>query len=272
MLTEKPMADTLAGAQRMARAARANKVALMVNWPTTWSPAVRTAKELLGQGIIGEVLEVKWRNGGSMGPMSYTQPEPPGPVKGAEWWHQSATGGGAFLDYCCYGACLARWYIGEQATAAFGLKVNLTSQYGDAEDNAIMTVRFPKAMALLEATWTTWNVGVPTGPIIYGTKGTLVVNRTCDATAGQPSQVVEVYTTRDHGYTRPDRVVLPEPLPAGRDTQPGELIHHLETGEPLHATLDMQFNLEVMAILDAGIRAAASGKMELVNNATWCIG
>jgi len=31
-------------------------------------------------------------------------------------------------------------------------------------------------------------------------------------------------------------------------------------------------HLEVMAILDAGIRSAASGKLELVNDATWCIG
>jgi hypothetical protein len=34
----------------------------------------------------------------------------------------------------------------------------------------------------------------------------------------------------------------------------------------------MNQNLEVMAILDAGIRSAASGKVELVNDATWCIG
>jgi hypothetical protein len=34
----------------------------------------------------------------------------------------------------------------------------------------------------------------------------------------------------------------------------------------------MMQNLEVMAILDAGIRSAKSGKVELVNDATWCIG
>lgn len=50
------------------------------------------------------------------------------------------------------------------------------------------------------------------------------------------------------------------------------VIYHLETGEPLHPTLDMMQNLEVMAILDAGIRSAESGKVELVNDATWCIG
>ena len=63
-----------------------------------------------------------------------------------------------------------------------------------------------------------------------------------------------------------------DPLPEGRETLAREFIHHLETGEPLHPTLEMMQNLEAMAILDAGIRSAASGKMELVNNITWCIG
>jgi hypothetical protein len=34
----------------------------------------------------------------------------------------------------------------------------------------------------------------------------------------------------------------------------------------------MIFNLEAMAILDAGVRSAASDKLETVDNATWCIG
>ena len=64
----------------------------------------------------------------------------------------------------------------------------------------------------------------------------------------------------------------PEPLPEGRTTIAEEYIHHLERGEPLHPTLEMAFNLEVMAILDAGVRSASSGALERVDSATWCIG
>ena len=32
------------------------------------------------------------------------------------------------------------------------------------------------------------------------------------------------------------------------------------------------FNLDAMAILDAGLRSADTGKLEPVNNANWCIG
>jgi hypothetical protein len=63
--------------------------------------------------------------------------------------------------------------------------------------------------------------------------------------------------------------VEPEPLPQGRATIAEEIIHHLETGEPLHPTLQTALNLEVMAILDAGLRSAASGRLATVDSATW---
>lgn len=263
MITEKPMAASLSEALRMVRAAKANEVALLVNWPSTWSPAVRKAKDLLEQGVIGDVLEVKFRNGASMGPLAYGQ-EITDAEKGAEWWHQSKPGGGALLDYCCYGACLSRFFIGEPATAAYGMKANLTSHYGDADDNAVITVRFPRALAILEGSWTTWNLGIPTGPVIYGSKGTLVISRK------DRTPVVEVYTSR--GYGEPDEIAEGDPLPEGRDNLANELIYHLETGEPPHPTMEMMQNLEAMAILDAGIRSAANGKLEIVNDVYWCFG
>lgn len=271
MVTEKPMSASLSDALRAVRACKKYGVEFMINWPTTWSPAARKVKDLIEAGIIGDVWEVKWRNGASMGPLSYStgdmawKPE----EKGEEWWHHAAPGGGALLDYCCYGACLSRWYIGTPAVAATAMKANFTSHYGDADDNAIITVRYPKAFTILEATWTTWHTGVPTGPIVYGTKGTLVVSsRSKD---GHRVPVVEVYTTRGYG-AEPDQVIEGEPLPEKRATLAEEFIYHLDTGEPLHPTLEMMQNLQVMAILDAGIRSAASGKVELVNDANWCIG
>jgi len=274
MLTEKPMAASLAEALGMSRVAKANNVSLMVNWPSTWSPAIRKMKTLLDEGIIGQVWEIKWRNPGSMGPLAYNQGDNvlTDPEKGSEWWHQSAPGGGALLDYCCYGACLSRWFLGEPAVAAMGMKANLNSHYGDAEDNAVITVRFPKALAILEGTWTTWHPGVPAGPIAFGTQGTLVATTRADPDGGRPQPVVNVYTSRGYDPAKPDQVIPGDPFPEGRATLAEEFIYHLETGDPLHPTLDMSFNLEAMAILDAGIRSAASGQIELVNDATWCIG
>jgi len=266
---EKPMAASLQGALRMARACQAAETTMIVNWPYTWSPAGCEAKRLLEEGVIGRILEVKWRSGhtGPLGPsgahegVSETTAPMTGAERGATWWHQQATGGGAMLDYCCYGAMISRWYIGEQAQAALGMKANLNSHWGDADDNAAMLVRFPGAMALLEGSWTTWDHGVPKGPIIYGTTGTLVVQSEGD----KPTVRLE----RGHGDTT---IYEAEPLPEGRDDVATEFIHHLETGDPLHSTLEMMFNLEVMAVLDAGVRSAVSGQLEAVNNAIWCMG
>lgn len=53
--------------------------------------------------------------------------------------------------------------------------------------------------------------------------------------------------------------ILARPLPAGRDDIASELAHHLDTAEPIHESLDEAYNLEVMAILDAGVRSAEGG-------------
>lgn len=263
LVTEKPMAASLAGARRMAQAAEAAGVRLMINWPTTWSPAVRTARRLVEAGAIGRLWEVRWR-GGSLGPLSHgsTHPGVDGTAvemtdeeKGATWWHQREAGGGALLDYCCYGACLARWYLGRPAEDASATVANVSSPYGDAEDNAVIAVRFPYGLAVLEGTWSTVDHGAPTGPILYGSEGTLVVERR----RGEPEIVRHL-----RGKGGPPQEVAADPLPTGRDTLAREFIHHLETGEPLHETLQPGFNLQAQAILEAGIRSAASGKREPV--------
>jgi len=266
---EKPMAISLSDGLRMARACQAAGTTLIVNWPLIWSAQAQTAKRLLDEGLIGRVLELKWRGGhtGPLGPRlrnpdtSATDDRLTGIERGATWWHQTAAGGGALIDYCCYGALFSRWYVGEQATAAFGLRANLDSPWGDADDNAVILVRFPTAIALLEGSWTTWDHGVATGPIVYGTEGTLVVD------SHAPDLSVRI--TRSDGQTTTH---TPAQLPLGRDNIAKEMIHHLETGEPLHPALQLPFSLEVMAILDAGIRASASQKMEVVDNGTWRIG
>ncbi|HHX63757.1 MAG TPA: Gfo/Idh/MocA family oxidoreductase [Chloroflexi bacterium] len=267
---EKPMAMNLQDALRMVRACKAHNTTMIVNWPLTWSPGARKAKELIDEGVIGRVIEVKWRAGhtGPLGPgahhagVSDTAAPMTGPERAATWWHQEDAGGGAMLDYCCYGAMVSRWYIGEPGVSAVGMKANLDSHWGDANDNAAMIVRFPNAMALLEGSWTTWSHGVPTGPIVYGTTGTLVV----ETRDGRPIVRLE------RGGGEDSVIYEAEPLPEGRTNVAEELIYHLETGEPLHPSLEMMFNLEVMAILDAGLRSATSGKQETVDNASWCIG
>jgi predicted dehydrogenase len=224
---------------------------------------------LIDDGAMGRILEVRLRLGhtGPLGPgaahagVDEMAVPMSGPERGATWWHQATAGGGALLDYCCYGAMVARWYVGEQASAVLGMRANLASQWGDADDNAALLVRFPRAMAVLEGSWTTWDHGVGGGPIVHGTEGTLVVERGGDGE--------QVRVERGGGRRM---VVACEPLGAGRRNVAEELIHHLETGDALHPTLETGFNVQAMAILDAGLRSASTGRLELVTNAVWEVG
>lgn len=259
VVMEKPMAATMQDAMRIARASKEGNAAMVINWPTTWHPAVRLAQRLCAEGRIGKLFKFTYRNADSQGPLSYGQ-QMTDFERGREWWYQSVTGGGALLDYCCYGAGLSCWFFDEKPVAAFGMKANFNSPYGDAEDYATITARFPQGVAILEGSWTTVSSGIPSGPIIYGLEGTMVVD----------GNEVRIYKTR-HSKD-PDAIHTPDPLPAGRRTLGEEVLHHLRSGEPLHPTLSLPNNLLAMSILDAGIRSSQSGKMELAMDASSTIG
>ncbi|MCL2093672.1 MAG: Gfo/Idh/MocA family oxidoreductase [Treponema sp.] len=260
VVVEKPLSVTMEGALRIERASRVKGARVITNWPSAWYPGVRTAKRLMDQGTIGKLFKFSYRNADSLGPFSYGQAMSDS-EKGQEWWYRSDAGGGAMMDYCCYGACMASWFVGTPPQAAYGIKANFNSPYGSADDFSAITVRFASALAMLEGSWTTVNSGVPNGPLLYGKEGTMVVRLNGD---------VEVYTKR--GGDTPDQLIKADPLPAGRDDLAKETLHHLDTGEPLFPMLDLPLNMAAMSILDAGLRSAQSGKMEMANDGIWCVG
>lgn len=254
MMFEKPMSASYGDALRMKRAVEHHNVELAINWPSSWWAAVREAQALVEKGAVGRPLRFYYRNSSSLGPFSYGQTLTPY-EKSTEWWHRESEGGGAMLDYCCYGACLSRWFMGKPATAANGIRANLNSLYGDADDNGVITARFPDGIATIEGSWTIVHTGINNGPIVYGETGTLICQ----------GDKVLIYKDRRSG--EPTETHTAPPIPSHRNNPAKEFINYLETKEPLHITMQTDFNLEAMAILDAGIRSAKSGKLELTQSA-----
>ena len=78
----------------------------------------------------------------------------------------------------------------------------------------------------------------------------------------------------DRYSTTPSEVYCSDdyPLPEGRDDLAKEVFYHLETGEPIHYTMDLQNNILSAAMLDAGLRSSRSLQMENIKNACWTIG
>lgn len=256
VVMEKPFATNLADAQKIRRAVERSEGEMILNYPSSWWANVRRAKELVADGAIGRVLKFTYRNIDSEGPFSHGD-DVPEDERIFEWWYQRKPGGGAFLDYCCYGANLATWFLDDKAEAAYALRGNFNSHYGEVDDYATITVKYPNAVAILEGTWSSVASGIPHGPIVYGTEGTLVVKPDC----------VEIH--RERYKLEPTEVITDAVMPEGRTNLGEEVLHHLDTGDDIHPTLELYLNMEAMAILDAGLRSCESGCMEPIHNATY---
>ncbi|MCW4027705.1 MAG: Gfo/Idh/MocA family oxidoreductase, partial [Candidatus Bathyarchaeota archaeon] len=193
VMTEKPMAATLEQAQRMHRVAEKNGIGLMVNFPTTWSPAIRHAGRLAKEGAIGHIYQV-WRRTGHRGPKEIGC----SPYFYRWLYDEKLNGAGAYMDFCCYGVNICRWILGtaEKATALGGTYVR---DYLKVDDNAVLLLGYKKAMGVLEGTWSQIGGG---GPLEYqfmlrGSEGTIAV-----------SQDVQVYSEENEGWKKID----PPPL------------------------------------------------------------
>ena len=243
LLVEKPMASTFAGAMRMMAAARANDVKLMVNWPFCWLPTLQHAMTMALNGDIGELFSVRYR-------AAHAGPKELGCTPYFYNWLHDAdlNGAGALMDYCCYGVALARRLLG-QPNRVTGVAGHLAKDYITLEDNAVLIMQWPRAMALSEASWT--QIGHLTSyvAVIYGSEGTLVVER---APRGRL-----LLATREHD----DGVeVEVPPLPDHLRSATNYFLDCIHHDKPIEGLSSAEVGRDAQEILEAGIRSAATNQ------------
>ncbi|MBN2293287.1 MAG: Gfo/Idh/MocA family oxidoreductase [Pirellulales bacterium] len=169
VMVEKPMAATLDGAERMLAAAQKAGVRLMINWPVVWRPQVQAAIDLATRPEFGEIWQITHRAGhGGI----YVECTP----YFREWIvKKELNGAGALIDVCSYGVNLAQILLGhpQRVTAVTG---NLVERELAVEDNAIIVMSYPGAMATAEGAWGQKGVSF-TGYLatIWGTNGSVIV-------------------------------------------------------------------------------------------------
>lgn len=240
VMIEKPMGATYAGASAVRGAARAAGVQLMINWPIAWWPHLQYALKLIDEGRIGKVHAVNYRaaHGGprEFGHVGYF----------AEWLYDpDRNGGGALIDYCCYGAALACLLLGLPARVT-ALSNRILKEDLPAEDNAVLIMQHARALSTATASWT--QIGHMTSyiPMIYGSEGTLVI---------------------DHGevwlatHQEQDGVKLDvPPAPAGYRTSAEFFQRHIRSGEPISGLCGADVSLDAQEVLEAGLISAATGQ------------
>jgi predicted dehydrogenase len=250
VMLEKPMAADLAGAEALLAAARAAAVPLMINWPTAWRPALRHGLALVRSGAVGEPVQISHR-GGHAGPREFGCSAP-----FSDWLYDvHRNGGGALVDYCGYGAILCRAVLGQPA-AVTAVAAHLRKDGLAAEDTAVVVLRYPRALGLLEASWT--QIGGEPGyaMIVYGDAGTLLVHQPRPVRAGQtvgPGTVQLVTAERSE-------LIDPPALPADERDGPTYFLTCLETGRPVEGLCAPAVARDVQEVLAAALRASGTGR------------
>lgn len=167
---DKPMAATLAQADRILRAVESSGITLMVAYHTSFSPLYDQMKGLVRGGAIGQVYLARGVTGHG-GPVEF------GCSKYfCEWlFDKQRNGGGTFVDEACYLVDGFVDYLGPVVevsafTAQIGYRDYLPP---DVEDNAVAILRFASgALGVVDSKW--GQVGpAPVRTSYHGTKGTL---------------------------------------------------------------------------------------------------
>lgn len=183
ILMEKPFAASLAEADRMIRAVDAAGVEMAINWPLRWYPSHATAKRLVDEGRIGEIIEVHYYDG-NRGPLWHladkveTTSEFVAAEKSKSWFYKKDAGGGSLLDYLGYGTTLATWYLNGQAPIEVTTVVDQPLGL-DVDEHSITVARYDVGLSKFETRWGTFTDPWTHQPqpkcgfVLKGTKGTI---------------------------------------------------------------------------------------------------
>lgn len=183
IMMEKPFAGSIAEADAMANIMRRADRELMINWPLAWDPGLRTAKRLIDEGVIGDVLEVH-SYGGNRGPLwhgadksektaAQVQAEKP-----HSWFYKKSEGGGSLQDYAGYGTTFCTWFQGGRKPVEITCVVDEPAGL-EVDEHSIIIARYAHGLSKFETRWGTFTDPWTTqtqpkcGFVIAGSEGTL---------------------------------------------------------------------------------------------------
>ena len=151
VMVEKPLATTLAQAKRMEALAKQYKIHLLTNFETSWYASNAKAFQLVNDSnYVGTVRKVVIHDG-HQGPREIGV--------GKEFFDfltdPVLNGGGALMDFGCYGANLMTYLMhGQQPLSVTAVaRQYKPGIYPKVDDDATIIVNYPTAQCVIQASW-----------------------------------------------------------------------------------------------------------------------
>ncbi len=244
VMVEKPLAVNYSHAKKIASLAQKNDIIVMTNYETTWYPSHYKLEQIVESGKIGSMNKVIVYDGHS-GPIGI------GISKEFEEWLTDPVlnGGGAVIDFGCYGANLMTWLTkGELPSRVYAdVRTHDSATYPKVDDDATILLSYDDVEAVVNGSWA-WSFGRK-DMHLYASKGYVFADNQTDLRM----RIGEREPEKDIKATAAD-IEYDNPFSYLRAWVRGDF-----TPAP-YALSSLENNITVVKILDAAKRSAKTGR------------
>jgi predicted dehydrogenase len=246
VMVEKPLAVNMKHATRMAELAEKNHIFLLTDYETSWYPTTAKSLEMVkDENFMGKVRKVVIHDG-------HEGPKEIGCDKVFLDWLTDPVlnGGGAIVDFGCYGANLMTALTnGEKAISVTAVTRQFKPDiYPKVDDEATIIVSYPESQCIIQASWN-WPFGRKDMEI-YGETGYIFAENKSDLKTRSKNDK----TVNSMKLSAENIAVYEDPF-----TYFADAIHKKIT-IPEYGLYSLKNNIEVVRILDAARESAKTGK------------
>ncbi|PVD52912.1 oxidoreductase [Terrimonas sp.] len=247
VMVEKPLAVSVKDALEMESFAKKYNILLLTNYETSWYPVTAKSYQLIyDSSYIGEMRKAVFHHG-------HQGPKEIGVGKEFFDWLTDPVqnGGGAIIDFGCYGANIMTWLTkGEKPVSVSAVTRQFKPAiYPKVDDEATIIVSYPKSQAIIQASWN-WPFSRKDMEL-YGNTGYI---KTADNT--------QMYIRRENdksdqsrSYTTADIRVYEDPFEYFTDAIRKKI------QVDAYSLYSLENNIMVVKILEAARESAKSGKI-----------
>ena len=170
VIIEKPMAMSIADADRIVEAAEKYHVKVCACHQNRFNVAVQETRKALEAGRFGKLshgsIHVRWNRNQDY----YTQ---------APWRGTWAQDGGCLMNQCIHGIDLLRWMMGDEVDEVYGVTKQQFHHYLECEDVGMAVVKFKNgAIGTIEGTTNVYPKNLEETLYLFGETGTVKIGGT----------------------------------------------------------------------------------------------